>query len=86
MNAYKDRIMIFQAFLKKAIGIMAMQKKQLKTIQNVRQKQDDAGAKLIAHCMKFEDVGIAYYTETDFNKRILTHPDKSDLKETIDEQ
>lgn len=36
--------------------------------------------------MKFEDVGIAYYSDTDYDKRILTHPDSSDLKEKIEEQ
>jgi len=34
--------------------------------------------------MKYEDVGIAYYSDQDYNKRILTHPNASDLKERID--
>ena len=36
--------------------------------------------------MKFEDVGIAYYSDTDFSKRILTRSDKPDLKQRIEEQ
>lgn len=38
VNQYKERIMIFQQFLKKAIGIMEMQKKQLKNMSSVREK------------------------------------------------
>jgi hypothetical protein len=86
IKAYKDRIMIFQVFLKKAIGIMQMQKKQLKNMMNIRDKQDKAQSELLNNLMKFEDVGIAYYSDTDYKKRILTHPDISDLKEKIDEE
>ena len=42
MNIYKERIMIFQQYLKKAIGIMHMQKKQLKQMSTIREKQDKA--------------------------------------------
>jgi hypothetical protein len=35
--------------------------------------------------MKFEEVGIAYYSDQDYNKRILTHPNASELKAKIDE-
>lgn len=37
---YKERIMIFQNYLKKVIGIMEIQKKQLKNQMNVRDKHD----------------------------------------------
>lgn len=42
MKAYKDKIMNFQAFLKQAIAIMEMQKKQVKNMLNVRDKQNKA--------------------------------------------
>lgn len=35
--------------------------------------------------MKYEDVGLAYYADSDYNKRILTHPNASELKEKIDD-
>lgn len=54
-------------------------------MMNIRDKQDKAQSELLMGLMKFEDVGIAYYSDTDFNKRVLTHPDKSELKDKIDE-
>ena len=86
LKAYKDKIMIFQSFLKKAIGIMEMQKKSLKGMMNIRSNQDKAQSELLFNLMKFEDVGIAYYSDTDYSKRVLTHPDSSELREKIEEQ
>jgi len=40
MNTYKDRIAIFQQFLKKCIGIMEIQKKQIKGTAAVRDRGD----------------------------------------------
>ena len=34
--------------------------------------------------MKYEDVGIAYYSDQDYNKRSLTHPSAEDLKDRVD--
>jgi hypothetical protein len=76
--------MIFQTYLKKAIGIMEMQKKQLKQMATVRDKQDKSQSELLGNLMKFEDVAIAYYADQDYNKRSLTHPNASDLKERIE--
>lgn len=33
--------------------------------------------------MKYEDVGVAYYSDQDYEKRILTHPNSDDLKDRI---
>jgi hypothetical protein len=33
MDTYKDRIMVFSNFLKKTIGIMEMQRKQMKNME-----------------------------------------------------
>ena len=76
--------MNFQQYLKKAISIMEMQKKQLKVMVDVRTKQDKSQQDLIAHLMKYEDVGIAYYSDQDYNKRSLTHPSAEDLKDRVD--
>ena len=42
---------------------MHMQKKQLKEMANVREKQDKAQTDLLTNLMKYEDVGIAYYSD-----------------------
>lgn len=83
MNTYKERIMIFQQYLKKAISIMEMQKRQLKAMVAVRDKQDKSQSELMSHLMKYEDVAIAYYSDQDYNKRTLTNPAADDLKERI---
>ena len=33
--------------------------------------------------MNYEDIGLAYYSDQDYNKRILTHPNCEDLKEKV---
>jgi hypothetical protein len=67
--------MTFQAYLIKAITVMEMQKKQLKMMSTIREKQDKSQPVLISSMMRFEEVGMEYYTDSDINKRILTHPD-----------
>lgn len=85
-NTYKERIMIFQSYLKKAIGVMEMQKKTLKAMSSVREKQDKAQTELIHNLMKYEDIAIAYYSDQDYNKRCLTHPSAGeDLKERLNQ-
>jgi len=66
--------MVFQQYLKKAIGIMEMQRKQMKTMESVRDRQDKSTNELLTHMMKFEDAGLEYYSDTDKEKRVLTHP------------
>lgn len=34
--------------------------------------------------MKYEDMNIEYYSETDLTKRIITHPSAGDMKEKIE--
>ena len=63
---------------------MHMQKKQLKQMSSIREKQDKAQGDMLINLMKYEDIGIAYYSDQDYNKRTLTHPSASDLKERID--
>lgn len=80
---YKERIMIFQNYLKKVIGIMEIQKKQLKNQMNVRDKHDTNQSGLMYQLMKYEDIATAYYADQDYNQRILTHPNCEDLKEKV---
>lgn len=40
---------------------------------------------MMGHLMKFEEVGIEYYADQDAEKKTLTHPSQSDLKERIEE-
>ena len=84
MNTYKERILIFQQYLKKAIAIMEAQKKQLKQMSKVRDKQDKGQTDLLFDLMKYEDVGIAYYSDQDYQKRMLTHPSAEELKARIE--
>ena len=74
LDGYKDRIMVFQQYLKKAIGIMEMQRKQMKTMESVRDRQDKSTNELLTHMMKFEEVGLEYYSDQEKEKRVLTHP------------
>lgn len=83
MNTYNERIMLFQNYLKKAIGIMEMQKKHLKQMMNSRAKHDVNQTTLMQALMKYEDIGLAYYSDQDLEKRILTHPQADDLNERI---
>lgn len=85
IKEFRARIMTFQQYLKNAIAVMEMQKKQVKLMATVRDKQDKAQADLLEGLMKYEDVGIAYYSDQDDSKRLLTHPNMSDLKERIDD-
>jgi len=61
-----------------------MQKKQLKQMSTIREKQDKAQGDMLLNLMKYEDIGVAYYSDQDYNKRTLTNPSASDLKERID--
>lgn len=54
-------------------------------MSDVREKQDKAQGDLLLSLMKFEDIGIAYYSDNEDQKRILTHPQSTDLKERIEE-
>lgn len=85
MNTYKDRIMVFQQYLKKALVIMEMQKKQLKAMSDVRDKEIKAQKGLLTDLMKYEDIAVAYYSEQDYNLRTLTHPNQESLKSRIED-
>jgi hypothetical protein len=39
LTTYKDRIMVFQTYLRKALSVMEMQKKQVKNMASVRERE-----------------------------------------------
>jgi hypothetical protein len=57
----------------------------MKQMVEVRDKGDKAQTELMEQLMKFEDIGIAYYSDQDYNQRVLTHPSCEDLKEKIEQ-
>lgn len=62
---------------------MEIQKKQIKVIGSVRDRSDKYEHDLTLALMKYEDVAVAYYSDQDYNKRILTHPTAEDLKDRL---
>ena len=52
-------------------------------MSSVREKQDRYQKDTMNIIMKYEDIGLAYYSDQDYNSRILTHPNNEDLKEKV---
>ena len=50
---------------------------------DVREKQEKGQRNLMYALMKYEDIGLAYYSDADYNKRILTNPENADLKDKV---
>lgn len=84
MNSYSESIQRFQHYLKKAISVMQQQKRQLKSMSSTREKQDTGQKEIMMALMKYEEVGLAYYTDQDSNQRVLTHGNNADLKERVE--
>jgi hypothetical protein len=63
IKVYKERIQVFQNYLKKVIGIMEIQKQQLKKQSDVREKHDTNQSGLMFQLMKYEDIATAYYSD-----------------------
>ena len=53
--------MQFQQYLKRVIGIMEIQKKQMKNQMLTRDKHDTNQSGLMYQLMKYEDIATAYY-------------------------
>ena len=64
---------------------MEVQKKQLKRMIQVKDATDVNYKFIIQSMMKYEDQNVDYYSDSDANKRILTNPNLSDMKERMDE-
>ena len=50
---------------------------------NVREKHDKGLSELTSILIKYENIGISYYSNEDYNKRILTHPTHSDFESRV---
>lgn len=74
MAQYKENIMIFSQFLKKAIPIMEIQKKQLKKMIATREDQNQCYSQIMNHLVRYEDNNVEYYSESDVARRVLTNP------------
>ena len=82
---YKENIIDFQAFLRKALPVMEIQKRQLKKMFSVRDEQDASYVQIMTSLFKYEDNNVEFYSDSEPNKRILTNPDlNTDLKEKVD--
>lgn len=71
---YKENIINFQGFLRKAVPVMEIQKKQLKKMVAVRDEQNQAYITTVQGLIKYEDNNTEYVSESDVTKRILTNP------------
>ena len=49
-----------------------------------RDALDNSYKSIIQALSKYEDNNIEYYTDSDLNKRVLTHPTAGDMKERIE--
>jgi hypothetical protein len=54
-------------------------------MMDVKANQDLNYKTIITGLLKYEDNNVEYYSETDLNKRILTHPSAGDVKERLDD-
>ena len=50
-------------------------------MSTTREKQDTGQKEIMMALMKYEEVGLAYYTDQDNAQRILTNENNTDLKE-----
>ena len=72
-------------FIKKAVPVLDIQKRQMKKMMETRNEQDAAYVQIMSSLFKYEDSNVDYYSEQDVNKRILTNPDShTELKERVD--
>jgi sorting nexin-1/2 len=82
---YKDKINIFQAFLKKAIVSLEKQKKEFKEYATAQDDSYNHYERIYAAFIKFEETAVDYYGDGDRNLRVMTHPSANDLVNSIDE-
>lgn len=74
LSQYKENIINFQMFLKKAIPVMEIQKKQLKKMIVARDEQDSAYNQIVAGLIKYEDNNVEYFSDSVPETRIMTNP------------
>lgn len=74
LQSYKENILNFGQFMKKAIPVMEVQKQQLKRMIETREQQITAYAQIVAAVTKYEDNNIEYYSDSDVSRKIVTNP------------
>lgn len=85
MAHYKENIIDFQLFLRRAIPVMEIQKKQMKKMMLTRDDQDASYITIMNALQRYEDNNLEFYSEEDASKRILTHPDSNgEVKEKVE--
>ena len=84
---YKDNILTFQTYLKKAIPIMEIQKRQLKKMIGDRQAMNESYITLVQQFAKYEDNNIEYFAESDVTKKVYSNPTSgNDIVDKITQQ
>lgn len=71
---YKENIINFQAFLRKAIPILEIQKKQLKKMAADKELQNTTYQGILTGLIRYEDNNIEYMSDSDVSRRMLTNP------------
>ena len=74
MRDYSEQIGRFMVFLQKVIPAMQEQKRAFKKVAATRDAHDKGQREIMAQLIKYEDVGIAFYGNDDYNQRVYTHP------------
>jgi sorting nexin-1/2 len=82
---YKDKINIFQTFLRKAIVSLEKQKKEFKEYAAAQDDSYGHYQRVYAAFIKFEETAVDYYADGDRALRIMTHPSAAELSTNIDE-
>lgn len=84
MRDYSEQIGRFLVFLQKVIPAMQEQKRAFKKVAATRDAHDKGQREIMAQLIKYEDVGIAFYGNDDYNQRVYTHPNNQDLKKKFE--
>jgi hypothetical protein len=74
VQQYKDNILNFGQFLRKAVPIMETQKQQIKRMIETRELQNAAYTQIVLAVTKYEDNNVEYYSESDVSRKIITNP------------
>ena len=82
---FKENIIDFQLFLKRAIPVLEIQKRQMKKMMTTRELQDASYSSIMTSLFRYEDNNVDYYSDSDITKRVLSHPDANDVKEQVDQ-
>jgi len=80
---FREKINMFILFLKKADVMMEKAKESLKEMQNHSEKMKDNYLRMYYSFMKYEDLAVDYFADSDATKRLMTHPGVGDVKQKV---